>query len=195
MGSQGIADIASVESGRWFKEHNVDFLAGNRTVLSTSRYDHEFTLLQLHGFFAARRIFVVHAKVAVYHQEQLVLLVMVMPDEFALKLNQLDVLPVQLAYDFRRPMILKRGELLRQIDLVHHSKVAQKPSLLTGASNRGSSDDRSNAVQPNKRGHRADGHSRSADQRTQPRAGAGARHNNQGSSLRRQPPPALPRTR
>jgi hypothetical protein len=36
------------------------------------------------------------------------------------------VLPVQLTHDLRRPMILECGELLRHVDLVHASKVAQK---------------------------------------------------------------------
>src|SRR5579871_2329647 len=55
---------------------------------------------------------------------------MVVPDELALELDQLHLLTVQLADDLGRPMIAKARELLRQIDLVHDPKVAQKPGRL-----------------------------------------------------------------
>src|ERR1022692_241117 len=121
--------MARIESTGGVKQHNVNFLGCHGAVLSASRHDHKFTFRKLHGFLSTCGIFVIHAERAVNNQEQFVFRVVMMPNEFALKLYQLDVLPVQLADDLGRAMILKCGELLRHVDLVHASKVAQK---LTG---------------------------------------------------------------
>src|SRR5450755_2222296 len=119
---QSVVDIASVESASGFEEHYVNFLGGHGTVLSAARHDHEFAFAQLHGFDGACRVFVIHAKVTVEYQEQLVFSFMPMPDELALKLNQFHMLAVELADDLGRPVILEGSELLRHVYLVHDPK-------------------------------------------------------------------------
>src|ERR1035438_9207834 len=99
--------MARIESTGGFKQHYVNLLASDGAVLRASRHDHEFTFRKLHGFLSACGIFVIHAERAVNNQEQLVLRVMMMPNEFALELDQLHVLPVQLTHDLGRPMILE----------------------------------------------------------------------------------------
>src|SRR5271170_6396636 len=168
IGGKRVTHIACVQRTGRFKEHHVDFLTSDRTMLRPARDDREFAFAKLDGSLSTGRVLVIHAKSPVNYEEQLVLRVMVMPHEFALKLDQLDVLSVELAHDFGRPMILESGELLRHVDLVHDSKVAQKLSPVTGASIRGSNDGRSNVARPNKGQHA----SRSADLRRPPLAQA-----------------------
>ena len=128
ISGHGITDVTSIQRTSRLKEQHVNFLARHRTVLRPARYDYEFALAELHALFRAGCILEFHAKCTMQYQEQFILRLMTMPDKLALKLYQLDVLPVQLAHDFGRPMILKRGELLRHVDLVHTPKVAQKLS-------------------------------------------------------------------
>ena len=44
----------------------------------------------------------------------------VVPDELTPELHQLDLLAVQLADDFRLPLVGEQSELVSQVDLVHH---------------------------------------------------------------------------
>src|ERR1700690_352223 len=97
---KSVAHIACVQRTGRLKKHHVDFLTSNRTMLRPSRDDREFAFAKFDGSLSAGRVLVIHAKSPVNYQEQLVLRVMVMPDEFALKLDQFDVLSVQLAHDF-----------------------------------------------------------------------------------------------
>jgi hypothetical protein len=126
ISGHGVADVTCIQRTGRLKEQHVNFNTSDRTVFCPARYDHEFTLAELHALFRAGCILKFHTEATMQNQEQFILRLMMMPDKFALKLYQLDVLPVQFAHDFGRPMILKCGELLRYVDLVHASKVAQK---------------------------------------------------------------------
>jgi hypothetical protein len=82
-------------------------------MLHAPRHDDELALLQPKITVAQ-----LHQQTAFDHQEELVLLVVLVPDELALQLGQLDLKVVQLAYDARAPALVELRELLRQVDLL-----------------------------------------------------------------------------
>jgi len=59
-----------------------------------------------------------YRQLAVEDQEELVLLLVMVPDELAFKLGELDVLAVQLANDTRAPMFSELLEFLGEVDFV-----------------------------------------------------------------------------
>ena len=63
----------------------------------------------------------VHPEPSLDDEEQLVLALVVMPDELALELHQLDVLAVQLADDARIPVVGELGQLRGDRDLLHEA--------------------------------------------------------------------------
>jgi hypothetical protein len=81
-------------------------------VFDAPRHDEEFALFQPNVPVAK-----LHAKAALDHQEQLVLVIVVVPDELALEFDQLDELAVQLASDLRLPVGGEAGKLVAEIDL------------------------------------------------------------------------------
>jgi hypothetical protein len=66
------------------------------------------------------------------HDGQLVLVVVVMPIELAERPDQLDLLPVQLPNDLRRPLLVERPELLRQVHLLHSQLLTSIAAPPTG---------------------------------------------------------------
>ena len=70
---------------------------------------------------------VLHAEPALHDEEQLVLVVVLVPDELAEQLHQLDVLAVQFADDLGLPVLVEESQLLGQVYLAH-----EDDSLSTG---------------------------------------------------------------
>jgi hypothetical protein len=66
-----------------------------------------------------------HFQCAFNHEEQLVLDIVMVPDEFTLQLHQLDLQIVHLADDLRTVLVVKQQKLLDQIDLLHLSSPRQ----------------------------------------------------------------------
>ena len=79
------------------------------------RHDEQFSGPERHG--AVAKLDVEHP---VEHQKQIVRVVMLVPDELALNPDEADVIVVVSRDDPRRPMVRKRLELRRQIDLAGH---------------------------------------------------------------------------
>src|SRR5205807_6866562 len=109
-----IPDVAGVESRCRLEKKNVRFFIRDRPVLDAGGYDQELTFLEPDIPFPE-----LHPESAFDHEKQLVFLLMVMPDERALKLYELDMLAVQLTDDPGTPMFTKVGELVRKVYLVH----------------------------------------------------------------------------
>jgi hypothetical protein len=83
---------------------------GDRPVLDAPRNHDELSLLDTN-----LPIPKLHPESSLHDEKQIVLLivvVVVVPDELAEELDQLDVLPVQLARDLRLPALVERRELL-----------------------------------------------------------------------------------
>jgi hypothetical protein len=68
--------LAGVQSRGWLKEKNVRLLVGDRPMFDATGHHQEFAL-----FEPDVPIPEFHAEAALHHQEQFVLLVVVMPDE------------------------------------------------------------------------------------------------------------------
>jgi hypothetical protein len=89
-----VGDVAGVQSGFRFDEHDVDFFVGCGAMLYAAGDDDEFA--------GADTRFVIaefHAQRAFDYQEEFVFIVVMMPDEFALDLDYFDLGVVEFADD------------------------------------------------------------------------------------------------
>jgi len=75
--------------------------------MTTSRTERDLAIAELDG------------EVALDHDEKLVFIFVLMPDELTLNLGQFDLAVVQIRHDFRIPLIVKATEFLGQVDLVN----------------------------------------------------------------------------
>lgn len=78
-------------------------------MFDTARYDEHFARRKID-----RTIAKLHSKVAAMDEKELVLPLVKMPNKWALHLDDLYVLSVELANDPRFPLIVDRVELLRE---------------------------------------------------------------------------------
>src|SRR5437660_1450259 len=83
-------------------------------MLDTTRHDDAFSGLQAYD-----AILKLDAKAAAPDQEELVLVLVIVPGEFALNFHELDLLAVQSRDGLWTPMFGKQREFLVQADLVH----------------------------------------------------------------------------
>src|SRR6266481_5577429 len=90
------------------------FLVGDGPMLDASRNNQEFSFFEPEISVAE-----FHAKPPLHHQEKLVLMVVVMPDKGPAKLDELDLLIVQLADDLWAPLLLEQIELVPKINFFH----------------------------------------------------------------------------
>ncbi len=110
---RSIPDIARVQRRGGLEQQDVDLLVGDGPVLHAPGHDQELALLQ-----ADLSVTEVHAEPSLHDQEEFVLVVVLVPDELALELDQLDVLAVEFADDLRAPVVLEEGQLLGEVHLV-----------------------------------------------------------------------------
>jgi hypothetical protein len=113
-----IRHVAGVQRGRGFEEHDPAFLFGNRTVLGTARHHDELALFNPFVTLAAVLLFELHLEAALHHEEHLVFVIVMMPDERRVELHQLHHLPVKLGGDARLVVIGKAGKLFGEIDFL-----------------------------------------------------------------------------
>src|SRR4051812_44142649 len=85
-----------------------------------SRHDQELILLAVVAYF--------HSQGALYHVEQLVFVLVVVPVEFTLDLRHLHVKIVDLADDLRSVVLLEQRELRSDIDLSEHASSVARGS-------------------------------------------------------------------
>jgi hypothetical protein len=121
----GVVDVAGVPSGDGFKKHDAAFVGGDRLVIHAVGDDAEIAFTEdqylvttcLSRFLACRaRFAVVHFKRTCENKKHFVFLFVVMPDVFALKLDEFDVLAVQLADDLGGPVVGEGGEFRGEVD-------------------------------------------------------------------------------
>ena len=87
---------------------------GSGAMFDSAGHDDEFTLVDYFDAFSE-----LHLEGAPDDEKELVLLVVLVPDEFALELGQPDVLAVELADHPRIPVIREPRELFADVDLLH----------------------------------------------------------------------------
>jgi hypothetical protein len=123
-----IADVAGIQGGSRLKEKDLSFFVGHGTMLHAMRNDQELSF-----FNPDLPIPELHAEATLHNHEKLVLMVVMMPNEGPLKLNELDLLAVQLADDFRTPVSIETSEFVSEIDLFHRYVArASAPRSRTG---------------------------------------------------------------
>src|SRR4029077_13706240 len=88
---------------------------GDRAVLDTPGYD-----VQLSGTEGHVSIAELDRKAALDHQEQLVGVLMGVPDELALELGQLDLVVVETGHHLGRPVLREQPELVAEVHHVVH---------------------------------------------------------------------------
>src|SRR5262249_4966119 len=98
-----VAHVAGVQRRGWLGEKKVGFLLGNGPVFDATRHDQEFAL-----FEPDVPILELHAEAALDDQEEFVLVVVVVPDERPLELDQLHLLAVQFTHDLRLPLLAEQ---------------------------------------------------------------------------------------
>jgi hypothetical protein len=98
-GGQFAFDISGVEGRSGLEQENLNLLLGERAVLDAALDDNEFARFK--PFAAVGEI---HAETPFDHEKHFVFVVVMMPDEFALKLHQFDLLAIQLTGDFGLPV-------------------------------------------------------------------------------------------
>ena len=105
---------ARIHRGRGFEEQHTHFLLGDRPMLDAARHDEQLAFAQLDDAIAE-----FHAKRTVHDEEQLVLVLVLMPHELTLEFHQLHVLAVELPGDSGVPMVVEERKLICEIDLIH----------------------------------------------------------------------------
>jgi hypothetical protein len=111
-----ILDLARVPRARGLEDEDLDFVVRRRPVFHAVRHDDELAGPDLDDTIAE-----FHAETAADAEEQLVLALVLVPEERALEFDQLDFLSVQLADDFRTPVLADQGQLLGDVYLVHRN--------------------------------------------------------------------------
>src|SRR5262245_31421999 len=107
-------DVSRVAGCCRLEDQDLRLFVGDRTVLDPARHDDE-----LAGIHVDRMIAKLDTKAATYPEEELVLGLVMVPDELPAKLDELDLLAVQLSHDFRTPVLGDQPEPFGEIDLVH----------------------------------------------------------------------------
>src|SRR2546422_780958 len=109
-----IPNISRVEGRIGLEQQDVRFFLRDRQVLDAVRNDDELARLD-HEVLVSQ----LHPQPALHDQEQLILALMMVPDELALELRELHQVVVHSADDLGTPVILKPAEHLGEIDFAN----------------------------------------------------------------------------
>src|SRR5205085_6804354 len=112
-----IPHVTRVQRGFWLEQQDVYFFGSHGQMLHSLRNDDEFAGIQFD-----RSVAQVDGQSALDDKEELIFVLMLVPDELALKLHQLNLRVVYLAGDFRAPMVVEEPEFLAEIDFLDHTK-------------------------------------------------------------------------
>src|SRR6185369_3764670 len=119
-----VADVPGVEGRGGLEEEDVGLYLGRRPVLDAARHDEHLSLVEDDVAVAQ-----LHPQAPLDHQEQLVLVIVVVPDEGALELDQLDGLAVQLGHQLGGVVLLEQRKLLGDVDFLHGESISPWDSL------------------------------------------------------------------
>jgi hypothetical protein len=109
-----VLDVPGVERGRRLEKQDPAFFIGDRLMLDSARDHDELTLFEMNALIAE-----FDAKPSLDHEEHLVFVLVVMPDEFAFQLVEFHQLAIEFARDVGFPVFVNLGEFGDQIDLFH----------------------------------------------------------------------------
>src|SRR5713226_2856737 len=111
-----VADVSGVERAACHEDEDVGLVFGDWAVLDAARNNVEIAFLELDVAFTLS-----DSELAFHHEEKLVGLGMLMPDEFAFQLGQLHIVVVERGDDLRAPKVREAVECLGEIDFIHMS--------------------------------------------------------------------------
>lgn len=106
--------IPGIQYAGGLEQQDAHLFLRHRAVLHAARDDQEFVFGQF--YLAVPEL---HCETAFDDQEHFILVVVLVPHEFALELDQLDFLAVQFAYDPGIPVVVEKAEFLREVDFFH----------------------------------------------------------------------------
>src|SRR5437763_6281313 len=109
-----ILHVSGIDGGSRLKQNDPCLFVSNRAMFDATRDHQEFALFQPDVSVAK-----LHAKAPFDHQEQLVFVFMMMPDELSFQLVELYQLAIQFAGNIRLPILRNLCKLLIEIDLFH----------------------------------------------------------------------------
>src|SRR3972149_1071967 len=121
-----VLNISRIAGVCRFEQDYFHFMICYGAMLDAAGDYHKFTFIELDRVTAE-----LDAEAPAPREEELVSVVMVVPDEFALEFDEFDFLAVHLCYDFRPPMFRNIREFLRDANLIHNVLLH---SLSTGRS-------------------------------------------------------------
>jgi hypothetical protein len=107
------ACVPRVRSASRLNQQDVRLVIRPGAVLNAARHDVHVPLTQLDVAIAE-----LDGQAPLEDEEELVGLVVLVPDELSLDLDDLDVVVVQLADDLGAPVLGEQRELLREVDLL-----------------------------------------------------------------------------
>jgi hypothetical protein len=87
-------------------------------MFDAARHDEKFALFQPDLPIAK-----IHPEAAIHNQEELVFVGVMVPNEFPLKLDELDLLAIELADDLGFPLVVKLREFVAKVDLFHGNRL------------------------------------------------------------------------
>jgi len=111
-----VDDVAGVQGRGGFEQQEPAFFVGYGLVFHSARDDDELAFFD--QFVMLAKVFIpeMHAEAAFDNQKHFVFMLVVMEDEFAFELIELDRLPVQLGSDVGLPVFGDPGEFFGDID-------------------------------------------------------------------------------
>lgn len=118
MDGEGSFRAAGVVDGGGFKQQDCSLVLGGGAVFDAFGDNEELAFSEIDDAVPE-----VHPEAPVEDEEELVFVLMGVPDEFAFDLDKLDVLPVEFADDTGVPVIGEEAELLAEVDGGHASMI------------------------------------------------------------------------
>ena len=118
MSRELVFHISRVQSRRRLEQQKPAFFFSDRKVLDAARHYDEFAFFNPLVVIAE-----LHAEPALDDQKQFVLMLVMMEDELAFELVELQVLAVEFGGDVRLPIFVDLREFLNDVDFVHDDRV------------------------------------------------------------------------
>jgi hypothetical protein len=113
---QASTHVPGVDDAGWLDQHRLDLSGCDRTVLDAARHHVELTWAK-HDIAIAK----LDSQITVEYEEELVGVIVAVPDELALQFDDLDLVVVQPRDDLWRPVVGDAGQLVAEINwLVGH---------------------------------------------------------------------------
>jgi hypothetical protein len=111
-----VDDVAGIEGGGRLEEHDRTLLVSHGPVFDSPWHNDKLALVQLD-----RLVTELHPELSLNYQEHLVFVLMAVPDELALKLDQLDQLSIEFAGDVWLPRFVNSGEFVGKVHSSRHT--------------------------------------------------------------------------